>query len=79
MLNHPQVLRATQLGHQGTATLFDELREVHLGLSIPSVLLSAATENDAAALPSREYVCGFTIAVRGAEVHLADWLLRAFH
>lgn len=78
MLDDLQVFRAAKLGDQGATTLFDEFSEVYLRLTIPSTFLSATSEYYAAALSSRKDVGGFTIAVRRAEVHLADWLLRAF-
>jgi hypothetical protein len=79
VLDDLQVFRAAKLGDQGATTLFDEFSEVHLRFAIPSIFLSATSEYYSAALPCRKDVTGFTVAVSCAEVHLPDWLLRAFH
>lgn len=79
MLDDLQILGAPQLWDQSTATLLDEFRKVHLWLTVPSILLSASSENDSSSLSSWEDVCGLSITMRGAEGHLADWLLRPFN
>lgn len=75
MLDHLEILGSAKLRNQGTATLLDQFRKVHLRLTIPATLLSAAAEDDTASFSSWEDVGGFAITMRRPEVHLSDRLL----
>lgn len=74
MLNDPQILGLAQLRRQRTAARLDDLGKRRLDLAVPVVLLSAATQDDAAVLATGEDVRGFTVAVGGAEVHFPERL-----
>lgn len=77
MLDDLKILWPSKLGRQGTAPLLDNFCEVQVRLAIPIAFLSAPTQDNSSSLTPRKDVRCFTIAMRGAEVHLTDWGFRA--